>query len=151
MDKRLKITIFILRISLGALFLYAGIDKLLNDFSATGYLLTATKGPFQDLFILLANNSFVNFLVVWGEIGIGLSLIFGILLRFGSACGITMLMLYYFSSFPPEHGPISEHIIYSITFVILSLAGSGRCLGIDKYLETVNFIKKYKIWNYLLG
>lgn len=152
MNKISQMSIFIMRLSLGALFLYSGVTKLLGGFSAEGYLLNAVSGPFEDFFASLAGFALVDLLVVYGQIGIGLSLVLGVFLRLGSVVGIIMMLLFYISSLPSEHGLIDEHIIYSIAFLILGASGAGRYLGIDKYLERVKLVKeKFKVFRYILG
>jgi thiosulfate dehydrogenase [quinone] large subunit len=135
MKNKTRIAILLLRLALGGLFLYNGIDKLLSGFSAGGYLLNATYGPFEAIFQSMAGSSLVDLLVIWGEIGIGLTITFGVFLRLGVFCGVVILALFYFSAFPPEHGLISEHIIYILVFVLLGTT-ELRYLRLDHYLKT---------------
>ena len=69
------------RLTMGWIFLYAGIDKIVTHFSASGYLLHSTKGPLTFWFHGLASNPaaihVINPLVIGGEILIGLSLVWG--------------------------------------------------------------------------
>jgi thiosulfate dehydrogenase [quinone] large subunit len=147
-----NITLASLRVAIGALLLWSGLDKVLSNFSAEGYLTNVTQGPFADIFIELAGNPVIDFMVIYGEIGIGLALVLGILVRFASVNGIIMMFLFYISVIPQEHGPISQHIIYIFVFLLLIFHGAGRYYGIDKYLEKKEFIKKdFHIWRYLLG
>ncbi|MDQ6984918.1 MAG: DoxX family protein [Candidatus Dojkabacteria bacterium] len=147
-----SLIIVILRISIGFIFLYSGIDKLLNDFSSEGYLAYATSGPFKDFFSEMAGNSIIDFLVVYGQIGIGLSLLLGVLTRFGSICGVIMMVLFYISALPAEHGPIDDHIIYALVFIQLGIFGAGRYLGVDKYIGNSDFVKNhFKYFRFILG
>lgn len=147
-----KITLLLLRITLGALFLYSGLDKLLGDFTSSGYLLNVSTGIFSEFFSQLAGSALIDFLVVWGEILIGLSLILGVFLRFACSMGILMMSFYYISVLPPEHGFITQHIIYILVFTVLASYGAGRYLGIDKYLEKLDFFsKRHKLFRFLLG
>jgi thiosulfate dehydrogenase [quinone] large subunit len=146
MSKKIVISILLLRLALGFLFLYSGIDKLAGDFTAKGYLMGST-GPLKEIFKNMAGNSFVDFLVIWGEIGIGLALILGILIRFASFWGIIMMILFYMSTLPQKNGPISQHVIYILVFILLMVSGSGRYLGLDKVLEKKAYIpEKIKRW-----
>jgi thiosulfate dehydrogenase [quinone] large subunit len=147
-----RLIVLILRISLGFLFLYAGGSKLLEGFSAGGYLLNATVGPFTESFAALAGNPVVDFLVVWGEILIGLALIFGVFTRFTAIMGSLMMFLFYLSILPPENGPINEKVIYTLVFILLGIFGAGRYYGIDKYLEQTKIVKEnWNIFKFLLG
>lgn len=151
MKKSQKYSILALRIILGALFLYAGLDKLLNDFSATGYLLYATSGPFKDIYENLTDSVVVDNLVIWGEILIGGSLLLGVFVRFASLMGAIMMGLFYLSVLPPEHGYITEHIIYIVAFYILGAFSAGKIFGVDKYLTKTQFVKNHKSLSLLLS
>lgn len=130
---------------------YAGFDKLNNGFDASGYLINATSGPFAETFASLAGNSLVNFLVVWGEILIGFSLMAGALVKFSSLMGIIMMILFYLSSFPPEHGLVSEHIIYALVFFVLITHKAGSFLGVDQYFMSLESVKKNRFAKLLIG
>jgi thiosulfate dehydrogenase (quinone) large subunit len=136
-----RVTLLILRVALGGLFLEAGLDKLLSgSFSAAGFL-SASKGPFAGFYSGLASNSgllpIVNNLVIWGEILIGAALILGILVRFSSFWGIVQMILYYSASLPPSSGWINQDIIYIAVFLALMFSGIGYFVGLDRFLETV--------------
>lgn len=118
--------LLILRLALGVLFLWAGLDKALNGFSAAGYLTTATAGPLAGLFQSLAGSPVVDFLVVFGEIGIGLALLTGVWLRFAAYSGIAMMGLFYLSKFPPAHGLVNDQMIYLLIFMLLLSLDSAR-------------------------
>lgn len=152
LDTKYKNSLVVLRLLMGILMLWSGMQKLLEGFSAAGYLLNATSGPFADLFQALAGSPVVDFLVVFGELGIGIALIFGVATRLGAVSGAIMMLFFYLSSLPPEHGPINEHIIYITVFLVLGLFGVGRYLGIDRILEKYSFVQKnYKYFRYVLA
>lgn len=150
MTKKQKTIILILRLALGFLFLYAGLTKMTEGFSAAGYLNNATNGPLADLFTNLAGNKIVDLLVIWGETLIGAALLMGIFLRFACAMGILQMTLFYLSSMPPEHGPINDQFIYALVFLTLAVFTAGRYYGLDAYLEKSKFFK-HKVFKYLLG
>lgn len=129
-----KKILFLLRICMGILFLYSGMDKALSGFSAAGYLMKATQGPLQPFFAAMAGNLLVDGLVVFGEIGIGIGLLFGALTRFSAHCGVVMMLLFYLSVLPQPHGPISEHIIYAIVLLLIANSTVGRVIGVDGLL-----------------
>ena len=96
--KAAKQSLFLLRITLGWLFFYAGITKILNpEWSSAGFLGTAqTFGNFYDWLASAQNIGWVNFLNEWGLTLIGAGLIFGTLTRLASYFGILMMVVYYF-------------------------------------------------------
>lgn len=132
-----KFLIFATRVVFGLLFLEAGLRKLMGDFTASQYLLANTDGPFSGLFASMAGSNLVDFLVIFGEIGIGLALLFGVLVWFAAASGILMMILYYLPVFPPANGYITLHIIYIFVFLILWLFRAGEYWGLEERLGKV--------------
>ena len=136
-----SLALFILRVSLGWFFFYAGFSKFAG-FSAKGYLLNL-KGPFAGMFLPLAGNMLVDQLVIWGLTLIGLCLILGVLIRFASFWGIVMMVLFYLSAYPPEHAfLVDDHIIYIAAFLVLMVSNAVHFYGLDKTLEKK--LPKYK-------
>lgn len=137
--KTKDLSIFLLRLALGWLFLYSGYSKLtaVGGFSAKGFLLNL-HGPFSTFYLPLAGNPAVDQLVIWGEILIGISLILGFLVRFAGFWGIIMMLLFYLAQFPAEHAfLIDDHIIYSLILVFFMVSNSGHFYGLDKKLEKI--------------
>jgi len=138
----MKITLFLLRLALGWVFLYAGLSKLMNaSWSAAGYLGSATTFPeLYQWFASSQNIGWVNTLNAWGLTLVGAALILGVALRFASYGGILLMMLYYF---PVLHFPyvgktaylVDEHIMYILVFVLLISAHAGRIWGLDHWLR----------------
>ncbi len=139
MTQAQKRIIFLLRISLGWLFLYAGITKVTDPaWSAAGYLKGAKTfaGFYQWLFdpsILPA----VNFLNEWGLTLIGVSLLLGVGVRAASYAGALLMLLYYLPilDFPKvgDHSYIvDEHIIYLFLFLLFAAVRAGRVWGLEE-------------------
>ena len=142
MDKQLKVAVFLSRISLGVLFFYAGITKVLNpSWSATEYLNSAKTFPglFQ-WFASAGNLGWVNFVNEWGLTLVGVALIIGLLVKLASVGGGPLLNLYYLPvlSFPyaGEHSfLVDEHIIYITTFLVLFASNAGTVWGLDSWFQ----------------
>ncbi|MEK9157545.1 MAG: hypothetical protein AAB448_05465 [Patescibacteria group bacterium] len=135
-----RILLITIRVSLGLVFLWAFLDKLFGlGFSTaaeaswfaggsptTGYLLYGTGGPLAGIFQALAGQVWVDWLFMMGLLGIGAGLISGYALRVAAYGGSVMLMLMYISAFPPEHHPfLDEHVIYTITLLLIAHRGSN--------------------------
>mgnify|MGYP000495303858 CR=1 FL=1 len=125
--------ILLLRFSLGWLFFYAGITKVVNpEWTAKGFLENANT--FSGFYSWLASPNIlpiVDLLNQWGLTLIGLALIFGLIVRFSSYLGAIMMLLYYFPrlTFPyvGEHSMvIDEHIIYAAAFLVLASMSSNH-------------------------
>jgi len=148
----------LLRIAVGVIFLWAGLEKLLapQPFDAGGFLKFATAGtlgwpfvtgevaegtifnPTQGLWLSLADNqavmSFVNVLVPLGQVGIGISLILGLLTRFGATMGALMLAFFFFAAWDFQYGVVNQHLAYSLICLTIAGIGAGRYYGLDGVL-----------------
>ncbi len=118
MSKSQKIALLILRISLGWMYFYAGVTKLIvPNWSAAFYFKDAQT--FAGLYKLFLNPNIlpiVNFLNEWGLTLLGIALILGIFVRLSSILGIMLMILYYLPilkiPYPNAHSFIvDEHII----------------------------------------
>ena len=142
MSKLQKITLFLLRVSLGWIFFYAGLTKIIDPkWSAGGFL--ANAGTFPSFYAWLARPEMlpiVNFLNEWGLLLIGISLIFGIFVRFSSFFGAVIMILYYFAhlKFPypdPNSLLVDSHIIYALVLLYLASVRAGKVWGLDGYFR----------------
>jgi len=138
MTKAQKIALLLLRLTLGGLFLYAGVSKILDStWTAAGFLAGAKTFPeLYAWFALPENLGWVNLTNEWGLTLLGISLIIGLWVRWTALGGIVLMALYYFPSlqFPyaGEHGFIvDEHLIYSAGLLVLSVFRGGRYFGLD--------------------
>ncbi|MDP3989192.1 MAG: hypothetical protein Q8P93_03080 [bacterium] len=161
----------LLRISLGWIFLWAFFDKVFGFGFATcrdkvlgtvqygcsaswieggsptyGFLSNATKGPFVDFFQLLAGSAVVDFLFMFGLLGIGISLLLGIVVRIGATAGILMMMLMYLSVLPPGNNPfMDDHIVYAIALFGIRFADAGTTWGLGRWWSQLSFVRRYPI------
>lgn len=134
MSKGQKITLLALRLSLGWIFLYAGMTKILDpNWSAAGFLKSAQTLP--SLFHWFAspqNIVWVNFSNEWGQTLIGLALVLGVFIRPAAAGGILLMILYYL---PILHFPyagrgttsfiVDQHVIFILVFLLLWAFDAG--------------------------
>ena len=135
-----RTSVVVLRVGLGILYLWAGLDKLIAEYagegwSATGYLLNASYGPLAGLYGNFANNPLVDGLVMWGLTLIGISLILGAAVRWGALAGIVITTFFYLTQLPPEHGWASDRLIYILAFNLLAVMRAGAFLGVDGWLD----------------
>lgn len=144
MNRQQKISLLLLRLALGWIFLYSGVSKILDpEWTAAGYLKGAqTLTPLYSLFT--RNMDIINFLNSWGQAAIGLALILGIMLRPAAIFGVLMMVLYYIPilNFPyvgrgTTSFLVDQHIIFILVFILLSSFDAGKYWG----LKTV--VKKY--------
>ncbi len=126
----------------GRSFVYAGIWQIQTNFDA-GDFLEETK-TFHSFFMLFAAPSllpYANFLVHWGHLLIGLSLLAGLLVRISSVFGLLLLITYYFAhvDFPYVEGNVNfimdYHLVYAGAMVYLIVMRAGHVWGLDGWLE----------------
>jgi thiosulfate dehydrogenase [quinone] large subunit len=153
-----RIGIAILRIGVGIIFLWAGLEKVMapEAFSAGGFLEFATGGslgwpfvtepvaegtvviynPTHDFWVALAGNetamSVINVLVPYGQIGIGVGLILGLLTRFSAAMGTLMMLFFFIAAWDFEFGIVNQHLTYALVTAFLGLIGAGNYYGLDR-------------------
>ncbi|WP_336025230.1 DoxX family protein [Halobellus salinisoli] len=156
--------ILALRLMIGLAFFQSGLDKVLSgSFSAAGYLQNAPPAngsPVAGLFVAMGETpwfvDFVNVAVPWGEVFIGLGVIFGVLTRFAAFWGAFMMLLFYLGNWDISHGYINGDFAYMLVFLSVAAFGAGRILGLDSYIEQYDIggeslIERYPWMRYLLG
>ncbi|MBN1315848.1 MAG: hypothetical protein JXA42_10285 [Anaerolineales bacterium] len=140
------------RISLGWVFLWAFIDKLLGLGFATpaenswlaggsptaGYLGFAVAGPLSGVYNSLAGNPVIDWLFMLGLLGIGLGLILGIDMKIASYGGVVLMLLMWSSNLPPANNPfMDDHIMYAILLVGLAAVRAEYTLGLGKWWDSL--------------
>jgi thiosulfate dehydrogenase [quinone] large subunit len=129
------IAVLVLRLVLGGAMLEGGLDKLINGFSAVGYLQHGT-GPFAGWFASLTSISgVINVLVPWGELLIGIALILGVVVRLASFAAAIMVLLFYLPYLPPSTGWIAQQIVFIFALIVLMLSGNGYFFGLDMLVK----------------
>lgn len=136
-----EFALFLLRVGLGWLFLYAGLTKLLDPtWSAAGFLQGAKTLP--DFYHWLAspeNIAWVNVLNKMGLTLVGAGLITGTLTRYAASFGILIMALYFLPGldFPyVQHGLlVDDHIVYIFALFVLLKYDAGRYYGLDKIIQ----------------
>ena len=135
-----QVILTLLRLSIGWLFLYAGVTKVIDpSWSAAGYIGNAQT--FHTFFAWLAQPNilpFVNFLNEWGLTLLGVALILGVFVRVASLASFVLMVLYYLPilNFPHagDHSFIvDEHVIYMLVLLLLYYFNAGRYFGLDKF------------------
>ena len=149
------IGIALLRVLVGVIFLWAGLEKLTaaKAFDASGFLKFATNGtlgwpfvsgdvaegtvfnPTHGFWASLADNpglmSVINVLVVAGEIGIGVALILGLFTRFAGAMGTLMMLFFFLAAWDFAYGIVNQHLTYALICATITGLGAGKYYGLD--------------------
>lgn len=146
----------LLRVSMGWILLWAGFDKLFNNFTAAGFLVNGTSGPLEDVWASLGKSdsalAVIDPLVMWGQVAIGFALVSGTATRLTLIFAAAMMFLFYLAQFPPEHDLFMDYfLVYIIVYMVLGAVGAGRIMGVDKVLEKTVLVQKNKWIRYFLG
>jgi len=134
--------ILFFRLAMAWTFLYAASHQVFDpNFSVAGFL-KGTK-TFHDLYAPLTNPicaPVLTFLVEYGHLLIGLSLLFGLLARISAAFGILLMLIYWTAhmDFPyiEDHTNflLDYHLVYAGVLVWLISKHSGRVCGLDGWV-----------------
>lgn len=153
-----RFSFFFLRIAMGWMFFYAGITKVFNPtWSAAGYLVKAKTFP--SMYAWFASPDILpltNAMNEWGLTLLGVSLLLGLFVRFGSWLGIALMALYYFPvlEFPkilPASFLIDQHVIYAGVLWMFATHQVGRIMGLDTWCAGLPVCKRYPWLRSLLG
>ena len=152
-----------LRLVIAWVFLQAGLSKLFEGgvgeplaWSSAGFLenAIAEANPLYGVFQLFAEYTvIVDPMVIFGQILIGLALLFGVLFRFAALMGALQVSFFWMAAgLPMENGyVIDSSFVYMLLLFGLGAWGAGRILGIDRYLEELAVVRNNPWLRYLLG
>ncbi|MDH7794256.1 MULTISPECIES: DoxX family membrane protein [unclassified Beijerinckia] len=134
-----KIMILYFRVVMAWTFLYPGIRQVLApEFSVSGFL-SHTK-TFNGLFSLLASppvSSIVSFLVAYGHLLIGVSLLLGFMVRISAPLGALMMILYWMAHMDwpyienKTNFIVDQHLVFAGLLIFLAIVQAGRFWGLD--------------------
>lgn len=147
-----KTLLVLLRLSMAWVFLYAASHQVFNpEFSVTGFL-SSTK-TFHGVFAPFTNPAvapFITFLVAYGHLLIGLSLLVGLMTRLSSVFGIGLMLVYWMAhmDFPyisnANNFLLDEHIVYALVLGLVIAAHAGHVWGLDAWAASQRTVKDHK-------
>lgn len=145
------ILLFLLRISLGWLFLNEGVVKYLDtNWSSYFYMQNAT-GPLQNVLSWISSDPemlrITDYTVIILLIGAGILLILGLFEQIGAIVGMFLLLIFYLA-YPPFGGGstlaegnyliVDKNLILFLALLVLIQFHSGLVLGLDYYFRKKN-------------
>ena len=154
-----------LRLFAGWLFLYASLSEVHNPAFMTSHVIPTlgNSGVFRPFFAIFAGPAFaptIAFLVAYGHLLIGLSLLSGLMVRVSASFGIALLMLYWLAAFnfPDLAGhPLyrgikfagevllgDAHIVYSVILAYLIAGRAGHAWGLDGWVSRLPFLARHR-------
>jgi thiosulfate dehydrogenase [quinone] large subunit len=146
------------RLTMGWTFLYAAIHHFGDDKFVTGFL-SNTK-TFHDVYAPLTTPAIVpalTFLVEYGHLLIGLSLISGLLVRASAPFAIMMMLLYWTAhmDYPyienANNYLVDYHIVYAGVLVWLIVRRAGHVFGLDGWAEELGAVRETPALRWLVS
>lgn len=156
------------RISIGFVFLWAFLDKLLALGYATGAnpetgaidrfgdaawiqggsptegFLSNVSGPFKGIFEPMAGAAWADWLFMVGLLAIGVALILGVGMRIAAATGALLLTFMWMASLPLDNNPfMDDHLVYAIVLVGLALLHAGDTLGLGRLWARTDVVHRH--------
>jgi thiosulfate dehydrogenase [quinone] large subunit len=140
---------FFFRVAMGWVFLYAAYQQISDPYWTAATFLNQTKTA-HDLFAWVASPTKVtvaDFLVKWGHLLIGLSLVLGLLTRAGAFFGAILMSTYYLAhmDFPYVENQsnflVDYHLIYVGVLVQLVVARAGQVIGLDRWASRTPVVR----------
>jgi thiosulfate dehydrogenase (quinone) large subunit len=137
--------IVILRLYIGYYLLQQGILKYLRGFPQSDWI-NRQIGDLNKIEIYTWYKSFLinivapnrelfGYLVMSGEILIGICLVLGLFTRLSAIAGVFLLLNYYFGPGMARRGaPLAQQQTFIVVLIVLALSNPGRTLGLDGLL-----------------
>ncbi|NDA46233.1 MAG: DoxX family protein [Alphaproteobacteria bacterium] len=138
-----RMTLVLFRLLMAWTFLYAASHQVFNpNFSIVGFL-SHTK-TFHDFFVPFTDPAIapiLTFLVAYGHLAIGLSLLTGFMVRASSLAGAAILMMYWMAhmDFPyienANNFIVDYHFVYAVLLIWLGVQRAGHVWGLDGFVS----------------
>ena len=161
MDNRQKgeIVRTILRIAIGWMMLWGFLDKmfglgfetepgsgLIDGVSPSSFVVYVTGGIFKDLFLSMAGNPFVDFMMMAGMLAIGITMIFGFATKLTSIAMTAFLLVMYMLCVPPLDNPLIDyHITWIFAVWAIYLLGGYDHLSVRERWNSLGIVKRFPI------
>jgi len=132
-------------------FLYAASHQVfVPSFSVVGFL-SHTK-TFHDVFVVFTTPTMApitTFLVEYGHLLIGLSLLVGLMVRVSASFGVLLMAIYWFAHMDwpfienTNNFIVDYHVVYAGVLVYLIVKKAGHVWGLDGWAENLHLIRQY--------
>src|SRR5579871_2388558 len=136
------------RVTMGWTFLWAGIHHFGDDKFVVGFL--SNVKTFHDVYAPFTNPAIVpalTFLVEYGHLLIGLSLMSGLLVRASAPFAIMLMLLYWTAhmDYPyienVNNYLIDYHIVYAGVLAYLMVKRAGHVFGLDGWADELASVR----------
>jgi thiosulfate dehydrogenase [quinone] large subunit len=138
--------VLVFRLLMSWTFLYSASHQVLNPkFSAAAFL-SHTK-TFHDIYSVIATPALdpvLTFLVSYGHLFIGLSLLVGLFVRLSASCAVLLLLMYWTAHMDwpfienANNFIVDYHIVYASLCVYLAVNSAGHVWGLDAWASRLS-------------
>ena len=132
-------------------FLYAASHQVfVPSFSVVGFL-SHTK-TFHDVFAVFTTPTMApitTFLVEYGHLLIGLSLLTGLMVRVSASFGVLLMGIYWFAHMDwpfienKNNLIVDYHVVYAGVLVYLIVKKAGHVWGLDGWVENLELLRQH--------
>jgi thiosulfate dehydrogenase [quinone] large subunit len=145
-----KYLVLFFRVAIGWVFLYAALQQISDPNWTAASFLNQVKTA-HDLFAWVTapyRVTIIDFLVKWGHLLIGLSLVLGLLTRVGAFFGAVLMLIYYIAhlDFPyvetQSNFLVDYHLIYAGVLALMIVTRAGHFIGLDHRLSRLPIVEK---------
>ena len=146
-----KTFVLFFRFTMAWTFLYAASHQVfVRDFTVVGFLKT-TK-TFHDQFAFFTTPAMApitSFLVEYGHLLIGLSLLTGLMVRVSASFGILLMGIYWMAHMDWPFVENSNNLIFDYHFVYAGVLAyliykrAGHVFGLDAWAENLEIVKRH--------
>jgi thiosulfate dehydrogenase (quinone) large subunit len=137
--------VVLIRLWIGYYLLQQGVTKYLRDFPHRDWFSRQIGNPADlNLFpwyksflqnVVFPNQELFGYLVMTGEILVGLCLVLGLLTRFSAIVGLFMMINYLLGPGMARGGAsLAQQQTFIVSLLVIALANPGRTLGLDGLL-----------------
>ncbi|HEY2529899.1 MAG TPA: DoxX family protein [Xanthobacteraceae bacterium] len=153
-----QILIVFFRLTMGWTFLWAGIHHFGDDKFVVGFL--SNVKTFHDVYAPFTNPTVVpalTFLVEYGHLLIGLSLVSGLLMRVSAPFAIMLMLLYWTAhmDYPyiedANNYLIDYHIVYAGVLVYLLVKRAGHVFGLDGMISKMGTLQQSPMLRWIVA
>ncbi len=148
------------RLSLGWVFLWAFLDKLLGlghetpskkawingSHPTLGFLKFSARGPLKGFYHHIAGATWADWLFMIALAGVGIALILGIGMTIAAVCGTALLIMMWSAVLPPENNPFTDYrLIFALLIIGLALERAGDTLGLGKWWRRTRLVRRLPV------
>ena len=146
-----KFLIVYFRLAMAWTFLYAASHQVFVPSFSVVEFLSHTK-TFHDLFAVFTTPvmaPITTFLVEYGHLLIGLSLLSGLLVRVSASFGVFLMVIYWMAhmNWPyienTNNFILDFHLVYAGVLVYLIVKRAGHVFGLDAWAEKLDLVRQH--------